>query len=120
MIEVVVSGSYPTRTVAIAAPGPYTVPNLPTLWGYTITSYRDYNGNQSQDVWEASGSYAGSPLYLTNSASASTSRSPKSIRTATAFPTTWRSTSTTRIRTIPIRTATGTATAPKSPPAPTR
>ena len=54
-------------TNAFASPGAYAVTNLPTLTNYTVSAYRDTNGDMMRDSWEAQGVYASNPIWLTNS-----------------------------------------------------
>ena len=60
------SGSF-TASTTIAAPGPYAITNLLPNLNYTVTAYRDINGNGGKDSFEPQGSYSNNPIYLTNS-----------------------------------------------------
>ena len=46
------------RISSLAAPGAYSITNVPTLNAYHVSAYRDSNGNRTQDYWEAVGNYA--------------------------------------------------------------
>lgn len=50
----------------LAAPGPYSVTNVPRDSTCAVWAYRDSNGNNSYEPWEASGTNAGGEFFLTN------------------------------------------------------
>lgn len=49
-----------------ATAGPYTNNGIPNLTSYWFKAYSDADGDAAHDDWEPSGTYAGSPVYLTN------------------------------------------------------
>lgn len=53
-----------TAVATLSVPGNYAMPNLPLGQIFTITAYRDSNGNSTQEFWEAQGAYAGNPVEL--------------------------------------------------------
>ncbi|MFO7869815.1 MAG: hypothetical protein R6V03_00070, partial [Kiritimatiellia bacterium] len=55
------------NSVELESPGSYSITNLPTLSNYWLFAYIDKDGNRSNECWEAAGSYAANPLYLTES-----------------------------------------------------
>lgn len=50
----------------ITGPGPYVIANLTNLQTYNISAYRDHNGNQTNDLWEAWGNSSANPIFLSN------------------------------------------------------
>ncbi len=66
-IYVAISDGVTIRTNGFAAPGAYAVTNLPTLTNYTVSAYRDTDGDATMDTWEAQGVYTNNPIWLTNS-----------------------------------------------------
>ncbi len=65
---VVVAPSY-TNLIVRPTPGAFTIHNLPTLANYSLSAWMDYTSDGTQDTWEAAGSFAGNPLYLTSGVS---------------------------------------------------
>lgn len=61
------AGTGLSRSVSIPAPGPYAITNLLPNLNYTVTAYRDINGNSGKDSFDPQGSYSNNPIYLTNS-----------------------------------------------------
>jgi len=51
----------------VSQPGSYGITNALLGTNYYLRAYRDSDGNGTNDPWEAQGSYASNPLYLTNS-----------------------------------------------------
>ena len=66
MIYVAATNSIVTRTAQLLIPGAYSITNVPALTNYWVNAFRDSNGNEMQDTWEALGSYSNNPIYLTN------------------------------------------------------
>lgn len=60
---VVVAGTYTNK---IAAPGAYSIGNMPTPGTYSVTAFGDVNGNNQRDASEPYGQYASNPVNLTN------------------------------------------------------
>ena len=54
------------RETTIAVPGRYVIGNLTNLQTYNISAYRDHNGNQTNDLWEAWGNSSANPIFLSN------------------------------------------------------
>jgi len=52
----------------IAAPGAYSITNVPLLSNLWVKAWRDAAANGTNDPWEAVGSHVYNPLYLTNEA----------------------------------------------------
>ena len=65
-IFVTVSNAVILETQSLAVPGAYSFADLAAQTNYWVEAYRDSNGNDVRDTWEAAGSYAGNPLLLTN------------------------------------------------------
>lgn len=63
---VVVAGAYTNIT---AAPGAYAISNLPTPGTYSVTAFRDVNGNNQRDAGEPYGEYAGNPVAISENTS---------------------------------------------------
>jgi hypothetical protein len=49
----------------LSSAGAYSVTNLPNLTTYWLKAWRDTDGDGVHDYWEASGSFATNPVYLT-------------------------------------------------------
>jgi len=65
--QVIVSVSNATvavRRTTIAGLGAYTVTNLPTLEPLVVTAFRDSDGDQQHDPWEAYGMYSNNPVAM--------------------------------------------------------
>jgi hypothetical protein len=54
-------------TNALSTLGPYAITNVPTLTNYTVSAYRDSDGDMMVDTWEAQGTYTNGAIWLTNS-----------------------------------------------------
>jgi Calx-beta domain/Regulator of chromosome condensation (RCC1) repeat/Putative Ig domain/Bacterial TSP3 repeat len=52
------------RAVIITSPGEYLLINTVTLKSYSLSAFRDVNGNGSKDAWEPQGVYPGNPLFV--------------------------------------------------------
>jgi len=66
-IYVLTTDGVTLRTNTFLTPGAYAATNLPTLTNYTVSAYRDTNGDMMMDTWEAQGAYTNNPIWLTNS-----------------------------------------------------
>jgi hypothetical protein len=66
MIYVAATSSIVTRSAQLLIPGEYSITNVPAPTNYWVNAFRDSNGNEMQDTWEAVGSYSNNPVYLTN------------------------------------------------------
>ena len=65
VIAVTNSGSWSTNHCHILnAPGSYAITNLPNLATYWMKSWRDSDGDNSNDLWEAQGAASNNPIYL--------------------------------------------------------
>ncbi len=56
-----------SASIIINNPGNYAFSNLVANLNYTVSAYRDINGNGGKDAFEPQGSYAFNPIFLTNS-----------------------------------------------------
>jgi len=59
------SGTYETQ---IAAPGSYSITNVPIPAEYVVSAFMDSNGNGVRDVLEARGSHSNNPVAVSNDA----------------------------------------------------
>jgi len=53
----------------IEEPGVYVISNIPTLNAYSLTAWRDSDGDQVVDFYEASGAYTNNPVMVSNAVS---------------------------------------------------
>ena len=61
------SDLWPVQSSAtVAGPGAYDVTNLPTLTNYWVQAFVDKDGNGTNESWEAIGTHAANPVFLTN------------------------------------------------------
>ena len=58
--------SFPAYIVFLSAPGSYCISNVPNVGPFTMSAFRDQNGNGVREYWEPQGVFTNNPVAVTS------------------------------------------------------